>query len=129
MIRRRKFPLPSAYLAAVFSFTLLIALVTFSSLGCQSKSHTSDSRLKKIDKMLNSQLPKSTPRARVEYFLNSRGYRLEAPPDKHSVVAVVRHIDTETLQPASARVTFHFDVNDKLVSYDMEAVPDAAPRP
>lgn len=129
MIRRRILLFASAGPAVVLTFALMIALVAYSSLGCERKGHTSDSRLKKIDEMLNSQLPKSAPRARVEYFLNSRGYRIEIPPDKHTVVAVVRHIDTETLQPASARVTFHFDLNYKLVSYDMEAVPDAAPQP
>jgi hypothetical protein len=79
--------------------------------------------------MLNTQVPQGTPRSRVEYFLNSRGYGLEDSPDKSSLVAVVRHIDTDTLQPATARVTFHFDSNDKLLSYELQAAPDAPLRP
>ena len=111
---------------ALASVVLLASLIA---LGCKSHSHTSDYRLQKIDEMLNSQLPQGTPRLRVEYFLSSRGYQLENSPDKSSLVAVVRHIDTETLIPATARVTFHFDSNDKLLSYDLQPAPDAPLRP
>jgi hypothetical protein len=113
-----------------------LPLLTFASLflaftvsGCKSTAHTSDSRLQKIDEMLNAQLPQGTPMSRVEYFLNSRGYQLEDSPDKNSLVAVVRHIDTVTLEPATARVTFHFDSNDKLVSYELQPAPDILLRP
>lgn len=129
MIRRRKL---SGYFAGSTAFLplgLFILLVAFFSWGCEAKGHTSDARLKKIDEMLTTQLPKNAERARVEYYISSRGYRMDPPPDKHTVVAVVRHIDTSTLEPATARVTFHFDVNDKLVSYDMQSVPEAAPQP
>lgn len=113
-------------LLALASAMLLSSLVVF---GCKTHSHTSDSRLQKIDELLNSQLPQGTPRPRVEYFLNSRGYQLENSPDKTSLIAVVRHIDTETLIPATARVTFHFDSNEKLLSYDLQPAPDAPLRP
>jgi hypothetical protein len=113
-------------LLALASAVLLSSLMVF---GCKSHSHTSDSRLHKIDEMLNSQLPQGTPRPRVEYFLNSRGYQLEDSPDKAALVAVVRHIDTETLIPATARVTFHFDPNQKLLSYELQPAPDAPLRP
>jgi hypothetical protein len=79
--------------------------------------------------MLNTQLPSGTPRARVEYFLNSRGYKIEASSDKNSVVALVSHIDTDTLQPATARATFRFDPSDKLLSYDLQSTPDAPLQP
>jgi hypothetical protein len=113
-------------LLALASAMLLSSLVVF---GCKTHSHTSDSRLQKIDELLNSQLPQGTPRPRVEYFLNSRGYQLENSPDKTSLIAVVRHIDTETLIPATARVTFHFDSNEKLLSYDLQPAPVAPLRP
>lgn len=129
MIRRCNLSCYFAGSTALFSFCVLVVLVTFLGWGCEAKGHTSDARLKKIDEMLTTQLPKNAERARVEYYLSSRGYRLEPPPDKHTVVAVVRHIDTSTLEPATARVTFRFDVNDKLVSYEMQAVPEAAPQP
>jgi hypothetical protein len=113
-------------LLALASAILLSLLVVF---GCKTHSHTSDSRLQKIDEMLNSQLPQGTPRPRVEYFLSSRGYQLEDSPDKASLIAFVRHIDTETLIPATARVTFHFDSNEKLISYELQPAPDAPLRP
>jgi hypothetical protein len=112
-----------------FFLACAVLFVAFSGHGCKSAPHTSDSRLQKIDELLNTQLPQGTPRSRVEYFLNSRGYGLEDSPDKSSLVAVVRHIDTDTLQPATARVTFHFDSNDKLLSYELQVAPDAPLRP
>ena len=78
--------------------------------------------------MLSAQLPKGTERGRVEFFLKSRGYLIEDSPDKAAVVAIVRHIDTETLQPATARVTFHFDSNSKLLSYELRPAPDTPPQ-
>jgi hypothetical protein len=119
---RRGYPLPSA-------LGCLALLFAFSSCGCKSRAHTSDPRLQKIDEMLNAQLPQGTPRARVEYFLSSRGYNVEGSPDKNALIAVVRHIDTDTLLPATARVTFHFDERQKLTSYELQSAPDAPLRP
>ena len=130
MIRRRDLASPPAGSSGVSAVGVhRLLLIVFVGSGCKSKGHTSDARLKKIDEMLNAQLPPGTRRARVEYFLNSRGYLFENSRDKNSVVAVVRHIDTETLQPATARVTFHFDSNDKLLSYDLQPAPDAPLQP
>jgi hypothetical protein len=102
-----------------------ILLFALSIVGCKHASHTSDYRLTKIDDMLSAQLPNGTPRARVEYFLTSRGYKTEDSPDKSSLVAIVRHVDTDTLIPATARVTFRFDSGDKLASYELLPAPDA----
>jgi hypothetical protein len=129
MIRsRNSVKLTAAFprLLALASVVLLSSLLAF---GCKTHSHTSDSSLRKIDEMLNSQLPQGTPRLRVEYFLNSRGYRLEDSQDRASLIAVVRLIDTETLIPATARVAFHFDSNEKLLSYELQTAPDAPLRP
>ncbi|MGC2527775.1 MAG: hypothetical protein WA639_08510 [Candidatus Acidiferrum sp.] len=127
MGRRNHAWLPASLPRHLF-LMLLAALLTISAAGCKSKGHTSDPRLKKIDAMLSAQLPKGTERGRVEFFLKSRGYLIEDSPDKTAVVAVVRHIDTETLQPATARVTFHFDSNSKLVSYELQPAPDTPPQ-
>ena len=108
---------------------LIVLPLVFACSGCGRKGHTSDARLKQIDEMLNAQLPGGTQRGRVEYFLNSRGYSIEDSRDKNLVVAVVRHIDTETLQPATARVTFRFDSNNKLLSYELRAAPDTPMQP
>jgi hypothetical protein len=129
MILRRKPAWLPAALSALLPCACFVFLLTLTSNGCKSSAHTSDSRLRKIDEMLNSQLPQGTSRSRLEYFLNSRGYKLEDSPDKNSVVAVVRQIDTDTLQPATARVTFHFDSKDKLLTYELQSAPDAPLRP
>jgi hypothetical protein len=92
--------------------------------GCNPSKHSSDSRLRGIDEMLDAELPKGTNLARVNLFLNERGYKVENPGRGQTVVAVVRKIDTETLRPANARVTFHFDKQDQLQSYEMTAAPD-----
>jgi hypothetical protein len=97
--------------------------------GCKKHSHTRDPRLRKIDQMLDAKLPPGTPRTRVEYFLSSRGYRIEDSPDNNSVVAVVHHIDTETLRPATARVILRFDSKDKLITYELEAASDIPLKP
>jgi hypothetical protein len=118
--------------SALRPMRLLAFAVLMSSLlafGCKRSSHTSDSRLQQIDDMLNTQLPKGTPMSRVDHFLKSRGYIVEDAPDKNTLVALVRHVDTDTLQPATARVTFHFDSNANLISYELQSAPDAPLRP
>src|SRR5277367_943801 len=109
MIRHRYTASPSANLRPFLLLACAVFLSLLPASGCKSHSHTTDSRLQKIDEMLNTQLPPGTPLARVDHFLKSRGYIVEDSPDKNSLVAVVRHVDTETLQPVTARVTFHFD--------------------
>src|SRR5882762_1645878 len=104
-------------LAAVF---LVLALA-----GCKSVAHTSDPRLRQIDEMLGSQLPQGTPKSRIILYLSSQNYPVENTRDARAIVAVVHRVDTDTLQPATARVTFHLDASDKLKSYDLE--PAAGP--
>lgn len=116
-------------LRTLASLAYVAVLLTVSLSGCKSRGQTSDSRLKKIDELLAAQLPKGVTRGRVEYFLNSRGYRIEASSNRNEVVAIVRQIDTETLQPAAATVTFHFDSNNNLLSYELRAAPAAPSQP
>lgn len=88
--------------------------------ACRSNRHTYDPRLRKIDELLNAQLPAGTPRGRVEYFLSARGYEREDAADKTLVRALVRHVDPDTLQPAAAHVTFHFDSSGQLTTYELQ---------
>jgi hypothetical protein len=104
---------------------LLLAIAA----GCSSHTHTYDPKLRKIDELLDAQLPKGTSRSRVGFFLITRGYKIEDSPDLRTVIAIVRHIDTRTLQPSTARVTFHFDANDALISYDLQPAPDVPFQP
>ncbi|HYL86477.1 MAG TPA: hypothetical protein VE263_19795 [Candidatus Angelobacter sp.] len=103
-------------LAAFFALGLLSLLAPA---GCKRSGHTSDPRLRQIDEMLDSQLPAGTPKSRVMVYLNSQGFSIENSDDPHAMVATVHHVDTETLQPVNARVTFHFDSEDKLKTYDL----------
>ncbi|HET9994086.1 MAG TPA: hypothetical protein VFQ18_01650 [Candidatus Acidoferrum sp.] len=103
----------------LFHFPLLCVLLLLAVAGCKQNAHTSDPKLQQIDEMLNSQLPPGTAKSRVIFYLSSQGFTTEASSDDHAVVAIVHHVDTDTLQPANARVTFHFDAADKLQSYEL----------
>jgi hypothetical protein len=129
MVNHRRLASPSSDLRSFLVLACVVLLSVLSASGCKNHSHTSDSRLQKIDEMLDKQLPPGTPMSRVDHFLKSRGYIVEDSPDKNSLVAVVRHVDTDTLQPATARVTFHFDSNRNLISYELQSAPDAPLRP
>jgi hypothetical protein len=129
MVHNRPLVTPASEFRPFLLLTCLVLLSLLTAYACKSHSHTSDSRLQKIDDLLNAGLPPGTPRSRVEFFLSSRGYSIEHSHDKNSLAAVVRHVDTDTLQPATARVTFHFDSNDKLLSYDLQSAPDTPLRP
>jgi hypothetical protein len=96
--------------------------------GCK-QGHTSDPRLKQIDQMLDTQLPAGTAKARVVFYLNSQGYQLENATDPQTIVATVHHVDTETLRPATALVTFHFDATNNLKSYELVAAPGSTSQP
>ncbi|HEY6270043.1 MAG TPA: hypothetical protein VIX11_17210 [Candidatus Acidoferrum sp.] len=79
--------------------------------------------------MLDSQLPAGTSKSKVSFYLSSQGFSLEASNDPHALIAIVHHVDTETLRPATARVTFHFDARDNLTTYELAAAPGSASQP
>jgi hypothetical protein len=111
-------------------FPLMLAMVLAAGVaGCKTSAHSSDPHLRKIDEMLDAELPKGTTMTRVSVFLSSRGYRVEESTKPHAIVAIVRHIDTETLRPATARVTFHFDPSERLTTYDLAPAPDEPIQP
>jgi hypothetical protein len=97
--------------------------------GCKGKGHTSDPRLRQMDEMLDAQLPEGSLKARVAVYLSSQGFPLQASNDPRAIVAIVHRVDTETLKPVTALVTFHFDARDKLQSYEIVEAPDSMPQP
>jgi hypothetical protein len=102
---------------------LLFALAAFAA-GC-SKPHpgeTSDLQLKPIQEMIQQQLPIGTTDAAVQSFLSGRGYTVEVPTKPGTIVATIRHIDAETVQPVTARVIFYFDANGKLSTYEIRRI-------
>jgi hypothetical protein len=106
--------------AALF---LLGILTTLPLTGCRSGRHTSDSRLRQIDDTLDAQLPAGASKSKVSFYLSSQGFPLESTNDPHAIVAIVHRVDTDTLRPVTARVTFHFDARDNLTTYELALAP------
>lgn len=98
---------------------LLTAGVFFFSAGCKKTLQVDDPQLKPIQNMLETELPVGTPEAAVSQFLSMRGYPTEPSDKPGTLIAIIRHIDSEKLQPVTARVTFYFDANGKLNTYDI----------
>jgi len=87
--------------------------------GEPKKVEVEDPQLKPIQAMLDQNLPIGTPDSAVNHFLAMRGYDT-VPTDKPgTIVAIIPHIDTEKLQQVTARVTFYFDANGKLNTYEI----------
>jgi hypothetical protein len=103
----------SSHLAARFSVLLLFFALLVPA-GCKKNSEVDDPQLKPIQEMLEQNIPAGSTESTVNYFLDVRGYPREAAAKKGTLVAIIRHIDTEKLQPVTARVTFYFDANGKL---------------
>ena len=81
-----------------------------------------DPQLKPIQEMIETQLPKGSTTAHVTDFLSVRGYEMQNPEKPGTLVAIIRHIDTQTVRPVTARVTFYFDVSGKLDSVEMTRI-------
>jgi hypothetical protein len=103
-----------------FQAFLFLCAVLLALGGCQKTPRTSDPQLKPIQDMLDEQLPAGTPEANVLTFLGNRGYPVLPTGKQGTVVTTIRHIDTQTVTPVTARVTFYFDANRKLNTYEMQ---------
>ena len=99
---------------------VIFCAVTMAFCGCQKTSRTSDPQLKPIQDMLDAQVPAGTPEANVLTYLNNRGYPVLPTGKQGTIVTTIRHIDTQTVTPVTARVTFYFDANHKLNTYEMQ---------
>ncbi len=98
-------------------FILLATLLLFA--GCKQTPQVDDPQLQPILKMLQENVPVGTPESMVSQFLSTRGYPIEPSDKPGRLIATIRHIDTERLQPVTARVTFYFDANGKLNTYEI----------
>jgi hypothetical protein len=121
--RRGASSIKSLTLCLLFAIVLILPLTS-----CKGNGHSSDPRLRQIDEMLDAQLPQGSQKSRVAVFLSSQGFPQQDSNDTHTIVAIVHHVDTETLRPATARVTFHFDPSDRLKSYELVQAPDSLPQ-
>ena len=98
-------------------FVLLSASVLLP--GCKNALKIEDPQLKPIESMLQEKLPPGTAEGVVTQFISMRGYPTEPPQKPGTLVAIIRHIDTERMQPVTARVTFYFDANGKLNTFEL----------
>jgi hypothetical protein len=97
-------------------FTAVLSLFA----GCKSQiPEVDDPQLKPIQAMIQEKLPIGTTQGSVLEFLSARGYTTENTEKAGTIVAIIRHIDTQKLQPVTARVTFYFDANGKLNTYEI----------
>jgi hypothetical protein len=87
--------------------------------GCKPSNQVDDPQLKPIQDMIDQNLPTGSPQGAVAQFLSMRGYPTEPSEKPGTLVAIIRHIDTARLQPVTARVTFYFDANGKLNTYEI----------
>jgi len=112
-----RFQIQPARLRSIF-VALMASLVFFLG-GCKGALKVDDPQLKPIQAMLDEKLPVGSTEGAVVEFLSARGYPTEPPEKPGTLVAIIRHIDTEKLQPVTARVTFYFDANGKLNTYEI----------
>ena len=102
-------------------FFVAAALVSALLVGCGTSSNeVTDPQLKPIQEMVNSQLPVGSSEGTVQQFLLARGYPIEKSSKPGTMIGIIRHIDTEKLQPVTARVTFYFDANGRLNTTEIE---------
>jgi hypothetical protein len=96
--------------------------------GCQKTVRTEDPQLKPIQAMLEQQLPPRTPEEKVVTFLGNRGYPILPAQKQGTIVANIRRTDRATVQPVVARVTFYFDANRKLNTFELQRPVDEPSR-
>jgi len=101
---------------------LVVLCAVLGTAGCsqQEQIRTSDPHLKPIQATLDEQLPPGTPEISVLTYLNNHGYAVLPEGKQGTIVTSIRHIDTETVQPVTARVTFYFDPNHRLKTFELQ---------
>lgn len=88
--------------------------------GCEKILAPPDPAVKPIQEMLEQQLPPGTPQSNVSLYLSTMGYQQEAATKPGTLVAIIRKIDTEKMEPVTARATFYFDANGKLTKFELQ---------
>lgn len=109
-------------LGAVFAGALLLW-----SSGCQKRARTDDPLLKPIQEMLDARVPPGTPEEKVLAYLTSRGYAVLPSQKPGTIVARIPIGDIEQVPVTTAQITFYFDANGKLNTFELQRAPDARP--
>jgi hypothetical protein len=99
---------------------LMLALALAGLAGCHGIGRTEDPQLKPIQAMLEQQLPPRTSEEKVVTYLDNHGYPILAAQKQGTIVANIRRTDTASVQPVIARVTFYFDANRKLNTFELQ---------
>ena len=110
---RNQRTLPLALLFAAAALLLLAA-------GCQKSTRVTDPQLRPIQEAIDAQLPPGSTEQQVLSYLSARGFPLEPSEKKGTIVTTIRHIDTQKMQPVTARVTFYFDATNKLNTVEIQ---------
>jgi len=119
MLTRSSTTILSLRCSALRAFsTILFGLLLLT--GCQKTTRTDDPQLKPIQDMLDQGLPVGTPEANLITYLETRGYTIKPAEKQGTVLAIIRHIDTQRLEPVTVRVTFYFDATHRLNTYEMQ---------
>jgi len=74
--------------------------------------------------MLDSQLPPGTPQPNVALYLSTQGYPEQPSQEPGTIVAIIRKIDMQTMEPVTARVTFYFDARGRLNTFELKRTPN-----
>jgi hypothetical protein len=98
----------------------LLCSICFLPGGCEKILAPPDPALKPIQEMLEQQLPPGTPQSNVSLYLSTMGYEQAAATKPGTLVAIIRKIDTEKMEPVTARATFYFDANGKLTKFELQ---------
>jgi hypothetical protein len=98
----------------------LVALLFISIAGCQKVQRTSDPQLQPIQEMLDTRLPPGSTQAKVATYLNTQGYPIEPSEKPGTIVAVIRKIDVQRMEPITARATFYFDATGRLNTFELQ---------
>ena len=109
----RQFPF---YRRTIFPLVAAVLLVLP---GCRKTLKVDDPQLKPIQDILETNLPPGTSEGAVSHFLATRKYPVEATDKPGTIVAIIRPHGTDNPAPVAARVTFYFDANGKLNTYEI----------
>jgi hypothetical protein len=94
--------------------------------GCHKTKRTDDPQLEAIQQVLDAHVPPGTPEEKVRAFLKSRGC-VELPPQRPgTLVAIIPPAEAARTQ-AVARVTFYFDANGKLNTFELQRATEGSP--
>jgi hypothetical protein len=102
---------------------VFLGLALLSVASCQKITRTNDPQLKPIQEMLDAQVPPGISDEKVMSFLESSGY-VVIPAQKPGTIVATIHAARQEASQVNARVTFYFDANHKLNTFELQRISD-----